>query len=226
MTLYARSDVMGVNISAENGGCGRPGGHTRPVIKGAPAKTFKLDCPPCESYLKGDRKPRILKYHIDSKTGQSVRQERIADSDPMWSSTPDTTPLTPDEDRTNTTRQERGRMQIEMIQALAAMRATGIQVPAEAMWLLEREIPEGVLRGTVVCASGHDNAAGTKFCSECGISMAARGAIGRAGDDTGLDDVAVDLSLLHVASLKKMCRERELPDKGSKDVLIGRLQAA
>ena len=57
--------------------------------------------------------------------------------------TPDTIPLTPDEERTNTTRQERGRMQIEMIQALAAMRATGIQVPAEAMWLLEREIPEG-----------------------------------------------------------------------------------
>ena len=56
-------------------------------------------------------------------------------------------------------------MQIEMIQALAAMRSTGIQVPPEAMWLLEREIPEGVLKGTVVCAEGHDNAAGVKFCA-------------------------------------------------------------
>ena len=215
---------MSVSVPVGSGGCGKS--HSRPVIKGAPAKTFRLDCGPCESHLKGDRKPRVLKYHIDKATGQSVRQERIADADPMWGSTPDSAPLTPDEDRTNTTRQERGRMQIEMIQALAAMRATGIQVPPEAMWLLEREIPEGVLRGTVVCAEGHDNAAGTKFCSECGISMAARGAIGRAGDDTGLDDVAVDLSLLHVASLKKMCRERGVPDKGSKDVLIGRLQAA
>ena len=72
-------------------------------------------------------------------------------------------------------------MQIEMIQALAAMRATGIQVPPEAMWLLEREIPEGVLQGTVLCANQHDNAAGVKFCGECGVSMATRGAIAPPG---------------------------------------------
>lgn len=193
------------------------------MIKGAPARTFKLDCPPCESFLRGDRKQKILKYHVDPKTGQSVRQERIADGDPMWSSTPDSIPLTPDEDRTNTTRSERGRMQIEMIQALAAMRSTGIQVPPEALWLLEREIPEGVLKGTVVCASGHDNAAGVKFCSECGMSMAARGAIAPA---ESADEPEVDLQRLHPQTLRKMCRQRDLPDKGSKDVLIGRLQAA
>ena len=115
---------MGVNIPAENGGCGRTGGHTRPVIKGAPVKVSSSTASPCEAYLSGDRKPKILKYQIDAKTGQTVRQERVADGDPMWSSTPDTIPLTPDEDRTNTTRTERGRMQIEMIQALAAMRAS------------------------------------------------------------------------------------------------------
>ena len=221
MALYARSDVMSVSIPTESGGCGQ--GHSRPVIKGAPTRTFKLDCPPCEAYLRGDRKQKILKYQINAKTGQAVRQERIADADPMWSSTPDTIPLTPDEDRTNTTRTERGRMQIEMIQALAATRAAGIQVPAEAMWLLEREIPEGVLRGTVLCASGHDNAAGAKFCAECGMSMAARGAIEPA---TAREPAVVDLTRLHVQSLRKMCRERDLPDKGSKDQLIGRLQAA
>ena len=222
MPLYARSDVMGVSIPVESGGCGQ--NHTRPVIKGAPVKTFKLTCGPCESYLRGDRKPRILKYHIDKATGQSVRQERVADSDSMWSSTPDTIPLTPDEDRTNTTRESRGKMQIEMIQALAAMRSTGIQVPAEAMWLLEREIPEGVLRGTVLCAEGHDNAAGVKFCGECGISMATRGAI-EAPQEPGTHAV-VDLDRIHPQTLKKMCREKGLPDKGSKDDLIGRLQAA
>ena len=73
MVLFARSDVMSVSVPVGSGGCGRPGGHSRPVIKGAPAKTFKLDCPPCESFLKGDRKQKILKYHIDPKTGQSVR---------------------------------------------------------------------------------------------------------------------------------------------------------
>ena len=211
---------MHITVPAESGGCGRPGGHSRPVIKGAPAKVFKLECPACESALKGDRRPKKLQYHIDAKTGQSVRQERIADGDPAWSSSPDTTPLTPDEDRTNTTRQERGRMQIEMIQALAAMRSTGIQVPPEALWLLEREIPEGVLKGTVLCASGHDNVAGAKFCAECGTSIAARGAIPPP------EDAVVDLGRLHPQTLAKMCRERDLPDKGSKDVLIGRLQAA
>jgi len=219
---YARSDVVGIAISVESGGCGQ--NHTRPVIKGAPVKVWGLNCPPCEAYLAGDRKPRILKYRIDAKTGQAVRQERVADADPMWSSTPDSIPLTPDEERTNMTRQERGRMQIEMIQALAAMRSTGIQVPAEAMWLLEREIPEGVLKGTVVCASGHDNAAGTKFCSECGISMAARGAIAPPEEPPG--GPVVDLGRVHPQTLKKMCREAGLSDKGSKDALIGRLQAA
>ena len=146
----------------------------------------------------------------------------MADADPMFSSTPDTTPLTPDEERTNTTRQERGRMQIEMIQALAAMRASGVQVPPEAMWLLEREIPEGVLRGTVLCANQHDNPAGLKFCGECGVSMAARGAIAPPEDEPA----AVDLGRLHPQTLRKMCRDAKLPDRGSKDQLIGRLQAA
>ena len=222
--LFARSDVMHISIPVESGGCGNS--HSRPVINGAPAKVFKLDCPDhCEPYLKGERKQKILKYHLNPQTGQAVRQERVADADPMFGSSPDTIPLTPDEERTNATRTERGRMQIEMIQALAAMRAAGIQVPAEAMWLLEREIPEGVLKGTVVCADGHDNAAGTKFCSECGISMAARGAIG-AGPEDPPGDPEIDLERLHPQTLRKMCRDAKLPDRGSKEALIGRLQAA
>ncbi len=221
ITVYARSDVCSIAIPKESGGCGAQ--HTRKVTRGVPEKIFAITCGPCESYIKGDRKQKILKYHIDAKTGQSVRQERVPDGDSMWGSTPDTIPLTPDEDRTNTTRQERGRMQIEMIQALAAMRSTGIQVPPEAMWLLEREIPEGVLKGTVVCAEGHDNAAGVKFCSECGMSMAARGAIAPQEPSDGPE---MDLERLHPQTLAKMCRERDLPDRGSKDVLIGRLQAA
>ena len=194
------------------------------MIKGAPVKVWKLDCPDhCEPYLRGDRKQKVLKYHIDPATKQALRQERVADSDPMYGTTPDSIPLTPDEERTNTTRTERGRMQIEMIQALAAMRASGVQVPPEAMWLLEREIPEGVLRGTVVCMSGHDVPAGSKFCPDCGASMAARGAIAPPPED---EPAVVDLGRLHPQTLRKMCRERDLPDKGSKEQLVGRLQAA
>lgn len=206
-------------LSLGEHGCGAT--HTRPVTHGAPAKVFQLDCPPCEAYLRGDRRPRKLVYETDKKTGQVIRQARVADGDPHWASTPDSAPLTPDEARTNEVRSERGRMQIEMLQALAALRSTGVEVPPEAMWLLERELPAGVLRGTIVCANGHDSPAGLKFCGECGISMAAKAAIG--GGDEG---AAVDLGRLHVQSLRKMCRERKLPDRGSKDDLIHRLEAA
>ena len=226
--LYARSDVAGITVPIASGGCGIF--HGRPVVKGAPVKTFRLDCPPCESYLKGDRKPKILKYQINAQTGQAVRQERIADADPMWSSTPDTIPQTPDEERTSKTRTERGRMQIEMLQALAAIRATGINVPAEALYLLESELPEGILKGTVVCANGHDSPAGLKFCGECGVSMAARAAIGPEAveilQEMHAEEAAVDLARLHPQTLKKMCRAAGKSDKGSKDDLIGRLQAA
>jgi hypothetical protein len=215
MTLYARSDVMCLSLGAH--GCGAS--HSREVTRGVAAREFRLDCPPCEAHLRGDRKPKKLVYETDKRTGQTIRQARVADSDPMWSSTPDV-PQTPDEERINAVRQERGSQQIQMIQALAALRATGIQVPDEAMWLLERELPSGVLKGTMLCASGHDNPAGVKFCGECGMSMAARGAIASS------DEPVVDLSRLHVATLRKRCRDAGLPDKGSKDALIGRLEAA
>ena len=140
----------------------------------------------------------------------------------MWSSTPETVPQTPDEERVNAVRQERGSQQIQMIQALAALRGTGIDIPDDAMWLLERELPAGVLRGTVVCVNSHDVPAGSQFCPQCGVSMAARAAIAAP------DEPAVDLARLHPQTLRKMCRDHvpPLPDKGSKDVLIGRLQAA
>ena len=217
--MYARSDVCSIVIPVPDG-CGAQ--HTRKVTRGAPEKIFSITCEPCEAYLRGDRKQKILRYHIDPATKQAIRQERVADADDRWSTTIDTIPLTPDEERTNTTRTERGRMQIEMIQALAAMRASGIQVPPEAMWLLEREIPEGMLRGTVVCVNGHDNAAGAKFCSECAVSMGTRGAIAPPDDEPAV----VDLGRLHPQTLKKMCREAGKSDKGSKEQLVGRLQSA
>jgi uncharacterized Zn finger protein (UPF0148 family) len=218
MTLYSRSDVCSIAIPQPDG-CGAS--HQREVTRGVPAKIFKIDCPPCEAYLRGDRKPKILRYQTNPKTGQVTHQERIADADPMWSSTPDTVPLTPDETRTNAVRSERGRMQIEMLQALAALRSTGIEVPPEALWLLERELPAGVLQGTVVCANSHDVPSGSAFCPQCGVTMAARAAV-----EAPAAGPAVDLGRLHPQTLRKMCREAKLPDRGSKDVLIQRLQAA
>ena len=202
-------------------GCGAS--HSREVTRGVPAKIFSISCPPCEAYLRGDRKPKKRVYETDKRTGQTIRQARVADSDPMWSSTPDTIPQTPDEERVNAVRSERGAQQIQMIQALAALRGTGIDLPAEAMWLLERELPAGVLRGTVVCANSHDVPAGSQFCPQCGVGMNVKAAIAAPEEPA-----VVDLARLHPQTLWKMCRDHvpPLPDKGSKDVLIGRLQAA
>ena len=219
MTLYARSDVMALSLGEH--GCGAT--HTRPVTHGAPAKVFELNCPPCESHLRGDRRQKKLVYQTNPKTGQVTHQDRVADADPMWSSTPDTIPLTPDETRTNEVRSERGKMQIEMLQALAALRSTGVEVPPEAMWLLERELPQGVLRGTVVCLNGHDVPAGLKVCGECGVSMAARAAVEPPAPEP--EEPALDLARLHPQTLKKLCRQRSLPDTGTKDELISRLAA-
>ena len=221
MTVYLRSDMMSVAVPESSGGCGAQ--HTRKVTRGVPDKMFPIDCPHCEGYLRGDSKPKILKHKIEN--GRVVAQERIPDASPMIGSTPETVPLTPDEERTNHVRQERGAQQIQLLQALAALRATGIDVPDDAMWLMERELPAEILRGTMVCAAGHDNPSGLKFCGECGISMAAKAAIGGSVKDEG--EPAVDLSRLHVATLRKMCRDRKppLPDKGSKDDLIARLAA-
>ena len=93
ITVYARSDVCSIAIPKESGGCGAQ--HTRKVTRGVPEKIFAITCGPCESYLKGDRKQKILKYHIDAKTGQSVRQERIADADRMWAKHPRHDPAHP-----------------------------------------------------------------------------------------------------------------------------------
>jgi hypothetical protein len=217
--LYARSDLMSVGIPVTSGGCGTQ--HSRPVRNGVPEREWGLDCPPCESYLKGDRKPKILKTTPgDPKLNIPAKQERVADCDPHWSSTPDSVPLTPDELRVNATRTERATNQIQMIQALAALRAAGVEVPFETQWLMERELPSKLIKGTTLCPIGHDNLAGAKFCAECGISMAPQAEIEPP------EEPEIPLDRLHVATLRKMCRTARVSDKGGKTEIIERLEAA
>lgn len=219
MTLYARSDVMSVSISRDSGGCGTS--HSRPVKDGAPARDWGLDCPDCEAHLKGSRKPRILKNTPgDPKNNIPSRQERVADCDPHWSSTPESVPLTPDEQLANTTRTTRARDQIELIKARAALKEAGIEVPFETMWLMERELPGAFVRDAVKsaeCRDGHENIASARFCAECGVSM-------EAGPEKELQPEA-DIHKLGIASLRKLCKERNLPDGGGKNELIERLSA-
>jgi hypothetical protein len=201
------------------------------VINGAPVKIWGLDCPPCEADIFGEGKPLKLVY-IKDKTGAVLRQERVADTDPCWSRTPDTIPLSPDEERTHALQLERGEQQLRALESIATLDSRGINFrdrPDVLFYLREQELPEDVLQGIIVCANGHGNVAGLKFCGECGISMAARGAIAApapAPAPAASDERPIDLTVLHPQSLKKLARERGLSDKGSKDDLIRRLKAA
>jgi SAP domain-containing protein len=240
MTLYARSDLMSVSIPPTSGGCGDS--HSRPVKAGVPAKTWGLDCPLCESVLRGDHKAKVINVLPgDKDRGIPNRLVHVPDSDPHWSNTPEGIPPTPDEQHVNKIRAERGSEQLQQLQALAMLRGAGFELPEEAQWVLNRNFDPRIVRGTVVCADGHDNVAGAVFCSTCGTRMAAKGIL-QIGDPDGQEvDISVigenataggggairvdalPLRTLHVSTLKKMCREKGLPDKGTKKELITRL---
>jgi len=218
VVLYARRDVCSVSIPVTSGGCGET--HSRPVRNGAPSEEFKLTCPTCEGYLKGDRKPKVLRTIPGNKeAGIPARQERVSDADPMWSSTPDTVPLTPDEIQVNHVIKERGEQQLKALESLIALKSAGIDVttrPDVLFFLQKSGLNDAVIHGSVVCPLGHDNTAGVKFCGECGVSMNEQKEITATVDD-------IPLSRLHIATLKAKCREAGLSDKGRKDELIARL---
>ena len=192
--------------------------HSRPVRHGAPDKTFKLDCLPCESVLKGAGKAQVLRYELDPTTHTVLNQQRVADADPHWASSPYAVPETPDEKKTHKRQIEQGKEQLSMIQALTAAKASGIEIPAEALFALQHSLPSSFLQGSTVCPNGHDNTPGAKFCSECAVKMDGQGEI---------EAPPVEIpEKLHVATLRKKLRAENLPDNGSKNDMIKRLQEA
>lgn len=212
---------MSVSIPETSGGCGAT--HMRSVTRGVPAKVWKLECPACESYLRGDSKPRIIKsIPGDKDQGIPSRMEHVADSHPQWSNTPEGIPPTPDEQHVNKIRAERGTQQLQQLSALAALQKAGLKIPDEAMWLLEQNFDARIVRGNVICMNGHDNTAGSKFCQECGIDMASQGAIEAKKEDDE-EEPFIDIWKLDFRSLQKMCKEKGLSAKGTADELRQRL---
>jgi len=232
LSLYARSDLMSVSIPPTSGGCGKT--HARPVTKGIAAKVWKLDCAKCESYLRGDGKPKVIKVIPgDKENNIASRMEHVIDAHPQWANTPEGVPPTPDEQHVNKIRTERGSHELQMLQALIAAKGAGMAIPDNAMWLLEQNFDPRLIHGKVVCNNGHDNTAGAKFCQQCGIGMASRGVIEEApmqdeiqeDENEGAEVGDIPLQSLHVATLKKMARQQGLSDKGSKADLLERLGA-
>lgn len=219
MALFARSDLMSVSIPATSGGCGST--HSRPVTRGSVARVWKLDCPRCEAYLKGDHKAKVIKVvGGDKNKGIPSRMEHVADADPHWSSTPETVPATPDEEHVNSVKAEIGKEQLNMLQAFAAAKAAGLDIPENAMWVLERNFDPKVLKGEILCIDGHQNPAGTKFCGECGKSLHIRAEIPSGGHGNVPEG---DYSKVPVKILRDMCKDQGLPVTGNRAQLIERL---
>jgi hypothetical protein len=147
MTAYARSDVMGVSISPQHGGCGET--HSRPVREGAPDKIWALTCGPCEDILR---------------------------SDPHWAGHPDDIPETPDEQMRRESDQRAGKRQRENSTHDAIQELSKLGDLPKAIEQLAQIMTGGTLQGqtgptTEECPSGHVVPTGTKFCPECGVSM-------------------------------------------------------
>lgn len=156
MTVYARSDVMGVAPSRDgHGGCGRV--HSRPVEHGAPVKLWALECPQCETFLR---------------------------TDDQWSPTISGIPETPDEKAEREDRELRGQQETTAATA-DAIQKLGVAVPQLAeqtgmsqqvmVAMLTALTERGVLNTpvpTVACAQGHQMPATAKFCGECGSPTA------------------------------------------------------
>lgn len=150
MTVYARSDVAAVNISANHGGCGET--HSRPVVGGAPARLWALECSGgCEDVLR---------------------------SDSHWAGTPHTVPETPDEVaiRLDVEKKNQIELQVGNAHALAELAKLG-ELPTAMAQALAAAF--GPLLGTAtaqpaiahLCRNGHSNVADAKFCGECGANM-------------------------------------------------------
>jgi hypothetical protein len=204
----------------------------RPVTHGAPVKIWKLDCADCEPLLRGDSKKKII--HMtpgDKERGIPGKMMHVPDADPHWSTTPEGIPQTPDEQHIFKLRTEQGRRQLEMLQAYAALsKVPGLDLRdfAEAQWMLDQTLDplrRPAVEGRIVCASGHDNLAGTKFCGECGVPMDVKKEIEPPPGELFSGEPVIPLEMLHIATLRKKCREQGLSDRGTKVQLIGRLSA-
>ena len=140
---FALSDVMGVNIGVESGGCGTQGGHSRPVINGAPVRLWKLDCGPCSTALKDD---------------------------PLWSTTEADIPETPDETKGREDFAKRGATDRDNVLAVALAKLAGVELPQTIRQAIHGASPEihATIAGKLICAEGHDAEPGSRFCQECG----------------------------------------------------------
>jgi hypothetical protein len=207
VTLYARSDVVHVALSADHGGCGAS--HSREVTQGAAVKIWALDCPACEQHLR---------------------------TDPLWSPTLAEIPETPDEQRAREERDKRGQRDREgqLVDAILAIAGSHEKLPEQ---LARAIAAAGLLSGdpirpgdvidapTVDCPQGHPCDPAHRFCGTCGSRIEPRAAAtGQEADAAPSPPTSVpDLARLRVAELRALAEAQEVDASGTKQELVERL---
>ncbi len=212
MSVYARSDLASVTVSAAHGGCGEV--HVRPAPGGVPVQPWALDCDVCSDYLR---------------------------SDSHWAVTPSEIPETHDETKSREDFEKRGAKDKDAVLTLALARLAGIPA-GELPESLTRMISGAPLHVPVVtaqleCPSGHAQPAGQKFCGECGSPMSAPVSKAALGASQAPSEPSADLPGregrakpprlrdARLDQLQALARARGVSDKGNRADLIERLKA-
>ena len=211
MSVFARSDLAAVTVSPAHGGCGRS--HVRPAPGGNPVAIWELKCDGgCEDHLR---------------------------KDPHWATTVSEIPETHDEVKVREDYEKRGAKDKDAVLAAALAKLAGVELP-ESLTRMSGGAPLHI-PGTMECPLGHAQAAGAKFCAECGspmhgvpngrqIAPAAPPAPAQAPAPAEVTGKAAGraprLRDARRDELAAMARERGLSDEGTRGDLISRLTEA
>lgn len=125
-------------------------------------------CPSCSAVILGDTRPKVCRW--DKNRGYQHGQ---MDSWPRWSSELSSIPLTWDEQLERERMKATGQTEMERLQPMAMAAQLGIPVPqALAAHLGGIQALEAMkAEPQVICADGHANRPGARFCDLCGTSM-------------------------------------------------------
>ena len=201
MSTFARSDVMGVGVPVEAGGCGEF--HSRPVSDGKPAERFELECNQCSEALKND---------------------------PQWSTQHDDIPRTPDEQAKDDAEAKRGLISRKEdlvsgiaeglskgLSSLTTCRECGKMSPSGMKFCGECGNQLGVARKPM--ESDQEKSATQEQLKQRLTSN------DNPGDAESADE-GNDLGKMNVRSLRKRARDAGLDESGTKAELVARLEAA
>jgi hypothetical protein len=193
MTVHSRSDVVAVTISPAHGGCGRV--HSRPVVAGAPARLWALDCADgCEDVLRHD---------------------------PLWAPTVTTIPETPDEAATREDAEKRGQIEqakntTAALQDLANLKDLPQALSQALLVAFGGQNPQAVEEPQLLCKNGHANKPTGRFCAECGTSL--KEPVSATGTDNApADDAAPDLESMSINELRELAKSMGVKTARSKD---------